>query len=206
MVHALAARAGDAVSRAWRWYWPLYALVAPLIVVALAYAVIVCKAHSWRWQDGCLTFIAGTFERDGKDITRMWGRPAGQCFVPIIGFASEEWRELARLQVHERTHVAQGFICVLAGLAIMPTGLVALDWPLWIAPAFAWCVFPVVYGLGFAWHYPGALARNWSHAKRWALAFDAAYRANPLEVHARAVEGAFLAMPPEERRYVWGGA
>lgn len=188
------------MSRAWRLWWPLYVLLAPLILVALAYAVAV-GAHSWRWCDGCLTFIAGT-RKDGS--TRLWFRPRGQCWSPVVGFASEAERDRADLRVHEFVHVAQAEIGVLAGLAIFPPVLVAMSWPLWLAPASAWVVFPIVYGGGFAWRFPGALRRNWSHAQRWAFAFDEAYRTSWCERHAYGIQERYFQMPPSKQTQLWG--
>jgi hypothetical protein len=74
-------------------------------VLALAY-----RPQSWHWSDGALEIVAGTFKRDGKDKTRIWGRPGAQTHGWIIYYASTKKRDDEGIRVHERVHVTQGMI------------------------------------------------------------------------------------------------
>lgn len=170
------------MSRAWRHWWPLYALTLPLSIIAIGYALVV-GGHAWRWQDGCLTFLS----------SRMIGQPGGQCWSPVIGFASEAQRARRDLQVHERVHVVQCFCLTLGALGLLPVLLVAIGAPLWLAPALAWLAFPIAYGAGFA--YGWALTR-----KGW----REAYHRSPFEIAAYARQDAYVVMPPSKQIHVWG--
>lgn len=182
------------MNRSWRLWFPLYIATLPLSLIALLYAVVIARASSWRWIDGCLTFVAATKVRGGATVSCMWGNPGGQCWSPVVGFASELQRARTDLRAHEYTHVAQCFLGVLVGLALFPPLLVAMGWPLWLAPAFAWLVFPIVYGIGF--FVPFALGgfRDWR----------AAYMASPIERHAYGIQADYLKMPTTKQLGVWG--
>jgi hypothetical protein len=79
----------------------------PLTLINVLLAVLVYRARSWRWSDGCLECIGGRRD-DGR--TRIWGRPGAQTFSGLIVYASAEYRERAELRVHERIHVVHAFL------------------------------------------------------------------------------------------------
>jgi hypothetical protein len=104
------------MSRAWRWFLPGYVLAAPHTILGLLLA-IVYRCHSWQWRDGVLTCLGGTFQRDGKTITRIWGRPGAQTHGWLLVAADEDQRSRSDLRVHECVHVVQGFCGPLYMLA-----------------------------------------------------------------------------------------
>lgn len=97
------------MSPAWRWWLPGYVLALPHTLVGLVLAVVY-RSHGWRWSSGCLEAIGGTFERDGRTVTRIWGRPGAQTHGWLILYASERAREVVPLRAHERVHVVQAFV------------------------------------------------------------------------------------------------
>ena len=179
------------MSRAWRWVLPCYLLLVPNTLIAFLYAMLWCRARSWAWRDGVLTFVA----------TRpMVGGPDGQGWSWIVGYASAGLRDLPDLRVHENVHVAQEFACALLGAAI---GL-----PLWFVLGASWAWLPVALcngGALFALAYGGAFA--WSYATSQAderPGWVDDYRRNPFEVHAYAVQARYLAARPVDRVRYWG--
>lgn len=97
--------------------WSLGALITlPVTVFGLLLFIIVYRAHSWRFENGCITCVAGRFERTNKktgkreSVTRIWGRPGAQTWGIAIAFSRESNRKSQRLNVHERIHVIQSFV------------------------------------------------------------------------------------------------
>lgn len=71
-----------------------------LLLLGLPLALIY-RAHSWRWNDGCLEAIGGD---------RIWGRPGAQTHGWLIFYRDEQQRRSKGLRVHERVHVLQAFV------------------------------------------------------------------------------------------------
>lgn len=179
------------MNRMWRWMLPCYLLTFPLTLTALVYALAV-RAHSWRWQDGCLTFLS----------SRLVGNPGGQCWSPVIGFASEEQRARLDLQVHERTHVVQAFAVSLGALAVVPVPWFGLGAPGWMAPIAVSLIgslgFALAYGAAFLWFYA---SEQPDEKPGW----HDDYLKNPFEDHAYRKQREWLAASPSERLKAWGG-
>ncbi len=161
------------MNKHWRWVLtPLYPLLALNVLVALAYAKAWCKARSWQWRSGVLTFVA---------TRAMIGNPGGQGWSWVVGYASDEDRDSDDLRVHENVHVWQELMFALLGLV---AGVIA------IAAGYAWLgvlamflggpLFTLCYGLGF-------VAGFFRTGEFWL-----AYRANPFEVHAYQVQDEYL--------------
>lgn len=135
------------MSRNWRWLLVLgYPLLIVNLLVAVLYAFVWCRAYSWKFHEGCLTFISKR---------TMFGHPGGQGWSPIIGFASEEQRNRADLRVHEYGHVVQEMLFSLLG-----PGLALILLQLGVSPFWATVslfsggpLFAVTYGLSYAYQY-----------------------------------------------------
>lgn len=176
------------MSRAWRWALPLaWPLLTVNVIAAVLYAVAWCRAHSWAWRDGVLTFVAG---RRADGSTRLVGDPGGQGWSPIVGYASELERGRPDLRVHENTHVVQEVIAALIGGTV---GVVLFVAGLPVAGSVAaFCGGPawaLTYGADFLRHY--VTADHWHDA----------YRAIVFEVHAYRVQAEFL---QGKRPGAWG--
>ena len=171
------------MSRAWRWVLPCYLFAIGNAMLAFAYAVVVCRARSWDWRYGVLTFVAGTKD-DGTG--RMWGNPGGQGWSWVVGFASEDHRNRDDLRVHEYTHVVQCFVFGLAGLCLVPVLFALLEWPVVAGVALGGpigcALFGVAYGLCFLWFYAWQGFRDWRTA----------YRRNPFERHAYGIQERYM--------------
>jgi hypothetical protein len=96
-------------------------------LIGLMLAVVVYRAHDFRWNEGCLEAIGGTFQRDGKTITRIWGRPGAQTHGWFTIYASVEHRAKRPLRVHERVHVTQAFVLGPLFLVAYP-GHFIIEW------------------------------------------------------------------------------
>ncbi len=142
---------------AWRFNILGHVVTLPLVVLALLYAVIVARARSWKWQNGCLTFVAGTKLVGDWRVSRLWGNPGGQCWCAVIGFASETQRDREDLQVHERCHVVQSQLT--ASIVTLGTvgSFVAAGWsPITgaiLGSLFGCVAFGVVYLACFLRHW-----------------------------------------------------
>jgi hypothetical protein len=178
---------------------PCYAFLFLNAVIAFVYAVTWCRARSWEWRDGVLTFIAGTKQdSDGWTVSRMIGNPGAQGWSWVVGYASETDRECADLRVHENTHVVQEFVCSLAGLCIVPVvyiilGGTALTGVLIAGPVGA-AGFALLYGALFFYFY---LTEQADEEPGW---YDD-YRRNPFERQAFQVQDEFIA---GKRPGAWG--
>lgn len=158
----------------WRWFYPLFVpfvLVATLASLAIAVAY---RPSSARWRRGCLELVAGTFERNGKTVTRIWGRPGGQCWgAPVQWYASERLRDRESLRVHERCHAIQGLVVNAA--ALLPS--LALGWFVWWPLAGLHQVaFAGAYGLHFLWEWAARRFGPWRAAYFAIWAERQAYR------------------------------
>lgn len=135
------------MSRNWRWLLVLgYPLLIVNLLVAVLYAAIWCRAYSWKFHEGCLTFLSKR---------TMFGHPGGQGWSPIIGFADEGQRQRADLRVHEYSHVVQEMWFALVGLV---AGLIVLQVtasPVWTTVCLlsGGPLFAVAYGLSYAYQY-----------------------------------------------------
>lgn len=109
----------------WRFFFPGYMIALPHTIIGLILA-LAYRGRDWRWHAGCLEVVAGTFTRDGKQVTRIWGRPAAQTHGWLIVYADKYARADTEIRVHERVHVVQGMI----------------GGPLYV----------LAYGLTFVWH------------------------------------------------------
>ena len=112
-----------------------YPLLVPRTLVGLFIFAVFYRAHSWRWNDGCIECIAGEFIIDNekepgkfKWQTRIWGRPGAQTWGIAIVYKSFEHAQREGLRVHERIHIWQAIL--------------ALEVP-----------FLIVYGGHFVLHY-----------------------------------------------------
>jgi hypothetical protein len=101
----------------------------PLTLINVLLAVLVYRARSWRWSDGCLECIGGR-QADGR--TRIWGRPGAQTFSGLIVYASADHRADVGLRVHERIHVLHAF---LLGVLLAPAYGLHFLWLLVFTPA-----------------------------------------------------------------------
>lgn len=182
------------MSRTWRWLFPCYALLALNAIIAFLYAVLWCRAHSWEWRDGVLTFIAGTY-RNGT--TRLIGKPGGQGWSWIVGYASKAHRERADLRVHENVHVAQEFACASIGAicGAIVSGFGAIEVGVWTGLFGGGALFALLYGAMFLYYFA---TRQEDEQPGW----EDDYRRNPFERHAYAVQARYL---DGEIREVWGG-
>ena len=104
-----------------------YIWALPHTVVGVLLSIFVYRAWGWHWNDGCLVAFGGTFERGGKEVTRIWGRPAAQTHGFLILYATQKLQGKAWLRIHERVHVEQALI--------------------------GGPFYPLAYGLHFLWNY-----------------------------------------------------
>lgn len=178
--------------RAWRLFILGHLWCLPLSVGYLLFVVLpFYRPSAWRWNQGVLTCVCGTFlDKEGKKQTRIWGRPGGQTVGSVQCYASEAQRQRADLRVHETAHVVQFFVGGLVGFVLAPIGFYLIDWS-WVS-GLLWGGFLGSLGAGllylvlFGWHF----ARLWKQLgfreakKNWRVA----YRKNPFEVQAYAVQ------------------
>ncbi len=167
-------------------YWrilltPLYPLLLVNALVAYAYAVVWCRARSWRVISGTLTFVSD----------RMAGSPGGQGWSWIVGYASEEDRDRADLRCHENVHVFQELTWAAGGLALAMVVALLGWWKLAVVLAFAGApVWALVYVGFFLVNYARTGFSDWY----------AAYMAIPFEKQAYRVPEEYLA---GERPSAW---
>jgi hypothetical protein len=83
----------------------------PVIIAALL-LMLWYRPQRIRWDRGCIEFVAGRKkDKKGRDRTRIWGKPGGQCIgVPVIAYATEADWNAPPLKIHERRHCVQGLI------------------------------------------------------------------------------------------------
>lgn len=106
------------MSSRWKWNIPGHLWALPLTLIGVLLYAIVYRAHSWRFHQGVLCCIGGTFQRGGTEVTRIWGRPGAQTIGVACCFAFEEQFDRADLRVHEFVHCAQAMVGgILFGLA-----------------------------------------------------------------------------------------
>jgi len=79
-------------------------------LIGLLLAVVFYRACTFRWSDGCLEAVGGTFRRAGKTVSRIWGRPYAQTWGWLIIYDSLGHRAVRPLRVHERVHVIQSMV------------------------------------------------------------------------------------------------
>lgn len=182
-------------------YWrilltPLYPLLLVNALIAYGYAVLWCRAHSWKIVSGTLTFVAEPKGRNlghagGSEGSRLAGNPGGQGWSWIVGYASEWHREQADLRAHENTHVWQELMAALIGAsaAVVLASLGLWGWAIVAAFAAAplWAISYIAF---FLVNYARTGWSSWS----------VAYEAIPYERHAYRVQEEFLA---GERPNAW---
>ncbi len=165
------------MNRNWRWILPYYLWSLPLTLVGLVLSVLVYDAHAFKWNDGVLTCVAGTFRRDGKTITHIWGRPGAQTFAWLQIYASEEQRARKDLRVHETVHTGQALWFCLGGQALYPV-IHAMYGDPWVGVALGGPIgavaFAATYGACFLYYFAGQGFKDW----------HSAYRKNPFEGQA----------------------
>lgn len=180
------------MSRIWRYLYPCYLFAMLNTLAGIAIAKWFYKATSFRWYDGALTCVAGTFP-DGT--TRIWGKPNAQTLGWLVICDTAASRDEADLRVHEWTHVAQVFAGSLIGLALVPLLFTALGWSPLLGLALGGFVgavgFAVAYGILFVYLWVKLQRADWY----WA------YRANPFEVQAYRVQDKYLA---DTTKKPWG--
>jgi hypothetical protein len=139
------------MNRLWRYLLiPAYPLLAVNALIAFLYAAFWCRAWSWKWREGVLTFLSGA--KNGR--TRLIGQPGGQGWSWIVGYARTYDRTYAGLRVHENVHVAQevawAYIGAVAALPLLLTGhpIAALVVALSGGPMFA-----LTYAASFLWRF-----------------------------------------------------
>lgn len=174
------------MSNKWRWLLPCYLFTLPMSVAGLVLSVFKYKATSWLWHDGALTCIAGKHE-DGT--TLIYGQPMAQTLGWVVICDEESSRQLTDLRVHEYAHIVQAFYCSIIGLALTLPLFIVMKWSLFWGVVFG----GLGGGLGFAalyailfWYFLCLKGKaNWYEA----------YRANPFEIQAYAVQDKYLANP-----------
>ncbi len=203
------------MNKNWRYFLILaYPLLAVNAIIALLYAVFWCRAHSWAWREGVLTFVAGTKNGWG----RMIGRPDGQGWSWIVGYRSAGVREYADLRVHENTHVAQEIAWAYVGAVVaMPVLLGGHPIAALITALSGGPMFALTYGASFLRHYIPSV-RYWYNvmrpdAPRWIAAgfalrqWYAPYTMIVYEEHANAAQDTYTNdTSPIDRTRVWGHA
>jgi hypothetical protein len=79
-------------------------------LLGLILAVVVYRARSFRWSNGCLEAVGGTRLERGRTVTRIWGGALAQTWGWFIVYDSVERRAAVPIRVHERVHVAQNLL------------------------------------------------------------------------------------------------
>ena len=181
-----------------RWYfYLLYPFTALNTLVALL-QFLVYRPVKWRWRAGCVEMIAGTFERNGEQVTRIWGRPAAQSLgCPVIYFANERDIEDEGLGVHERVHTYQGVVINAQATCLL--------WPLlftvWFdMPGHLWWPLLALGPAGFGIVYGGHFLWEWMISGFGA--WQVAYRRIWAERIAHRIQGEFN---EGKRPGAWGG-
>ncbi len=167
---------------------PAYPLLALNALVAFLYALVWCRATSWQWREGVLTFIARR---------PMIGDPAGQGWSWIVGYADPYSRNRADIRVHENVHVWQETMwAMLGGLIAVPLLITGHPVAALIAALSGGPLFALTYGISFV--------RQWfklSKPRHW---YDA-YMQIVYERHAYTVQEKYLDdMSPAQRAETWG--
>lgn len=176
------------MSRYWRWLLILgYPLLIANALVALLYAIVWCRATSWKWREGVLTFVAKR---------TMLGHPGGQGWSWVVGYASEQHRERASLRVHENCHVVQE---MLFAVSAVPVGVVIL---LLGHPVLGTVAITTLGGALFAIIYGGTFLLGF--AARGFKDWHAAYMKIPFEIQAYAKDDVYENMPPHQQVTKWG--
>lgn len=155
---------------------PLYPLLIINAFVAYVYAVLWCRAVSWKLISGTLTFIPG----EGRT---MVGNPGGQGWSWIVGYASEADRDIDNLRCHENVHVWQELMFALGGFVVGVCLALFGAWGWAVLAAFSGGpIWAVTYGITFLINF----------ARTGFADFWAAYRAIPFERHAYRVQDEFV--------------
>lgn len=126
-------------------YWLISPLTWPAALVSIAMSIFY-GVESWRFRDRCLEITA---KKNKDGVTRIWGRPGGQCFgCQVIWYSSVRNRKNKGMRVHERIHAIHAMLVnAITFLAILPfvqTGLIGWGW---LALSFA--AFGTSYGAHF---------------------------------------------------------
>lgn len=176
-------------------YWrilltPVYPLLIVNALVAYLYAILWCRASSWKVISGTLTFVAAPREVAAEG-SRLAGNPGGQGWSWIVGYASEWHREQDDLRCHENVHVFQELVWAAGGLALAVIPALLGWWKLAVLLAFAG-------GPVWALVYVGCFLVNFARTRF--LDWPAAYMAIPFEKQAYRVQEEFLA---GERPNAW---
>lgn len=177
------------MSNRWRWLLTLlYPFFAINLLFAFPYAKVIAGATAWQWREGVLTFVARK---------TMWGRPGGQGWSWVVGYASAEHRERDWLRVHENSHVVQELLWVLLGVAAGAVLTATGHWGWGLIAAFGGIVgFDLTYGGTFFAHWAANGFKEWRHS----------YLAIPYEQQARSKEEAYRYASVEFRKGRWGDA
>lgn len=179
------------MSKRWRWLLTLcYPALWLNALTAFIYALVWCRARSWRWQEGVLTFVA---QRE------MIGHPGGQGWSWIVGFKSDGARGIDHLRVHENCHVVQETIFAALGLI---AGVVlwaltgALKWALLVGLTSGGAAFMIAYGGFFFAVFAANGFKDWHDA----------YLKIPFEKQAYAKQDAYRYASVERRSTIWGNS
>lgn len=170
--------------RNWRLFIVGYLWCLPLTLGYLLFVVLpFYRPYAWKWNQGVLTCLGGTFlNKEGLKTTRVWGRPGAQTVGSLQVYASEAQRQRADLRVHETTHVVQFFIGGLLGFLAMPAVSYLLGWSVLtgvLTGGFLGSIGAgVAYGVLFFGFWAGSGFGPW----------HAAYRKNYFEAQAYAAQ------------------
>lgn len=164
-----------------------------MTLVAFVIGLAFYRASSWMWHDGVLTAVAGTLP-DGR--TRIWGRPNAQTLGWIQFYDSEASRMGPDLRVHENVHVVQAFVGGIVGVVLFPLLCMAIGWSpitglLLGGVLGSLLLFSGLYGVLFCYLYVKLGGGDWY----WA------YRANPFEAQAYALQDRYIA---DQTSRPWG--
>jgi len=161
-------------------HWPQIFLIPFTLLTYVATILIlpIYRPTGVRFYAGCIEFIGGTFTRDGKAFTRIWGRPGGQSWgVRCVWYSSRHNQASASLRVHERVHALHGeWVNAAAHLALVPAGLALGGW--WIPASIlvAQLAFAIAYVGHFLYHWMLTGFGPWYDAYRLIWSERIAYR------------------------------
>lgn len=192
--------------RSWRYFLIGQLWCLPITLGYLLFVLVFYRAWHFRFHDGVLTCIAGSFDRISKHggwetVTRIWGRPAAQTVGTLCVFANEEERARGDLRVHEFTHIAETYLCGFAAFAVVPPIFVSLGWSPWIVGLSAGTIGVLVYCLAYLVIFLGFyFTRQKDEKEGW----DDDYRRNWLERWAFENEFEYREMRAWERERIWG--
>jgi len=184
----------------WKWFLPGYPANLLASIIYILVCLIAYRAHTWRFRNGVLTCIGGTFVRDHLTVTRIWGRPGAQTIGTVQCYASEDEYKRVELHVHENTHIVEAFICALGAVAVVPVIFAGIGWsaPLGLALAMpiGAILYTIIYVVIFTAYY---LTEQEDEEPGW----EDDYHRNILEIWAYAAAARFQKMTAEERKSVW---